>query len=79
MISKKISDMKRGLLKRSRALTMETEDRIGLFKTSLKSLPEYESVGLDPTDLAAEEVRPFPSIPDRMLKHLGLFGVFVEG
>ncbi|GIY77571.1 uncharacterized protein CDAR_101441 [Caerostris darwini] len=71
---------KRGLLKRSKALTMDMGDRVSHFRSGLMSLPEYESDSLrsehSEEDEEAEDALPFPNLPDRLLVNIGLFGPY---
>ncbi|GFX85404.1 uncharacterized protein TNCV_3715781 [Trichonephila clavipes] len=71
---------KRGLLKRSKALTTDMGDRVSHFRSGLMSLPEYESNSLKSELLEdeTEEALPFPSLPDRLLKNIGLYGLYNE-
>ncbi|XP_071042243.1 inositol 1,4,5-triphosphate receptor associated 2 isoform X7 [Parasteatoda tepidariorum] len=67
--------MKRGLLKRSRALTMDIGERIIQYRTTLKSLPEFESGCIVEED---DNEQAFPSLPDRLLKAIGLYRSHVD-
>ncbi|XP_055953916.1 inositol 1,4,5-triphosphate receptor associated 1-like isoform X3 [Argiope bruennichi] len=71
---------KRGLLKRSKALTMDMGDRVSHFRGGLMSLPEYESTSLksELSEEETDEAKPFPSLPDRLLINIGLFGPYNE-
>ncbi|KAF8770269.1 hypothetical protein HNY73_017823 [Argiope bruennichi] len=73
-------EMKRGLLKRSKALTMDMGDRVSHFRGGLMSLPEYESTSLksELSEEETDEAKPFPSLPDRLLINIGLFGPYNE-
>ncbi|XP_042905756.1 inositol 1,4,5-triphosphate receptor associated 1 isoform X3 [Parasteatoda tepidariorum] len=68
-------EMKRGLLKRSRALTMDIGERIIQYRTTLKSLPEFESGCIVEED---DNEQAFPSLPDRLLKAIGLYRSHVD-